>query len=91
MIQLTPAVLARTLEGMTEKLRSGVKGKVRDAIQQSIARILVGADGSVTVETKPDGLLGVKGIHIVSGPALALSRGAVASGLLGHPADDEKT
>jgi hypothetical protein len=46
---------------MTEKLRSGVNGKVREAIQQSVARILVGADGSVTIEAKPGGLLGVEG------------------------------
>ena len=49
---------------MTEKLRSGVNGKVREAIQQSVARILVGGDGNVTLETKPDGLLGVKAIHV---------------------------
>jgi hypothetical protein len=36
-----------------------VNGKVREAIQQSVARILVGGDGTVTLETKPDGLLGV--------------------------------
>ncbi len=45
---------------MTEKLRSGVSGKVREAIQQSVARILVGVDGSLTIEAKPGGLLGVK-------------------------------
>jgi hypothetical protein len=49
---------------MTEKLRSRVTGKVREAIQQSVARILVGVDGTVTLETKPDGLLGVKAIHV---------------------------
>jgi chromosome segregation ATPase len=63
-LQLTPAALARHLEGMIEKLRSGVNGKVREAIQQSVARILVGVDGTVTLETKPDGLLGVKAIHV---------------------------
>lgn len=46
---------------MTEKLRSGANGKVRGAIQQSIARILVGAHGTVTVETRPDGLLDLEG------------------------------
>ncbi len=46
---------------MTEKLRSGVNGKVREAIEQSIARILVGADGSLTIEAKPGGLLGLDG------------------------------
>jgi len=59
-VQLTPAALERHLQGMTEKLRSGVNGKVREAIQQSVARILVGGDGTVTLESKPDGLLGVK-------------------------------
>ena len=63
-IQLTPAALERHLQGMTEKLRSGVNGKVREAIQQSVARILVGGDGTVTLETKPDGLLGVKAIQV---------------------------
>ena len=59
-IQLTPGALDQHLQGMTEKLRSGVRGKVREAIQASIARILVGGDGSVTIEAKPDGLLGVE-------------------------------
>jgi hypothetical protein len=35
-LQLTPAALERHLQGMTEKLRSGVNGKVREAIQQSV-------------------------------------------------------
>ena len=34
----------------TEKLRSEVHGKVREAIQQSVARILVRDDGSLTLE-----------------------------------------
>ncbi len=62
-VQLTPAALERHLQGMTEKLRSGVNGKVREAIQQSIARILVGIDGSLTIEAKPNGLLGIDGAH----------------------------
>ena len=60
-VQLTPAALDRHLQGMTEKLRSGVNGKVREAIQQSIARILVGGDGSLTIEAKTGGLLGLEG------------------------------
>jgi hypothetical protein len=59
-VQLTPAMLERHLQRMTEKLRSGVNGKVREAIQQSVARILVGVDGSLTIEAKPGGLLGVE-------------------------------
>ena len=55
-----PAALEQHLQGLTEKLRSGVKAKVREAIQQSIARILVGVDGSLTIEAKPGGLLGVE-------------------------------
>lgn len=62
-VQLTPAMLERHLQGMTEKLRSGMTGRVREAIQQSLARILVGVDGSLTIEAKPSGLLGVEGIH----------------------------
>ena len=61
MLQLTPATLERHLQGLTEKLRSGVHGKVREAIEQSVAQILVGGDGSLTIEAKPGGLLGVDG------------------------------
>ncbi len=56
-------MLERHLQGMTEKLRSGVNGKLREAIQQSVARILVGVDGSLTIEAKPEWLLGVEGTH----------------------------
>ena len=73
-VQLTPAVLERHLQGMTEKLRSGVHGKVRKAIQQSIARILVGVDGSLTIEAKPGGLLGmeISTAHLENGQAQSL-------------------
>lgn len=47
-----------------EKLRSGVNGRVREAILWSVARILVGADGTVTLETRPDGLLGMNAIQV---------------------------
>jgi hypothetical protein len=46
---------------MTEKLRSGVGGKVREAIEGSISRISVEMDGSVSLQMKPDGLLGLEG------------------------------
>ena len=59
-VQLTPARPKRHLQGMTEKLRSGVNGKVRVAIQHSVARILVGVDGSLKIEAKPGGLLGLE-------------------------------
>jgi len=49
---------------MTEKLRSSVNGKVREAIEQSLARILVGVDGRLTIEGKPDGLLGWKEVWL---------------------------
>lgn len=60
-IQLTPAALEHRLHGMTEKLRSGVKGKVREAIEQSVGRILVAVDGSLMIKAKPSGLLGLEG------------------------------
>lgn len=66
MAQLTPATLEQHLQGLTEKLRSGVSGKVREAIQQAIARILVGVDGSLTIEAKPGGLLGLEGSAVQS-------------------------
>ena len=58
-LQLTPAALERHLQGLTEKLRSGVNGKVREVIQQAIARILVAVDGSLTIEAMSGGLLGL--------------------------------
>jgi hypothetical protein len=60
-IQLTPAALDRHLQGMTDKFRSGVQGKVGEAIEQSVPRILVRGDGSLTIEARPGGLLGVDG------------------------------
>jgi len=42
----------------TEKLRSGVHGKVREAIRQSVSRILVGDNGSLAIEAKPGGSWG---------------------------------
>lgn len=47
-----------------QKRQGGVNGKVRDAIQQLVARVLVGGDGTATVETKLDGLLGVQAIIV---------------------------
>jgi len=58
-LQLTPAMLERPLQGMLENLRSGMTGRVREAIQRSIARNLVGVDGTLTIKPKPDGLPGV--------------------------------
>ena len=60
-VQITPAALERHLQGLTEKLRSGAHGKVREVIQRAISRIMVDVDGSLTVEAKPGGLLGLEG------------------------------
>ncbi len=80
-VQLMPAALERHLQGMTEKLRSGVSGKVREAIQQSVAGILVGADGSLTIEAKPGGLLGLEGnpVQLDSHEGLGMSEDAIVS------------
>jgi hypothetical protein len=58
---LTPAALQGHLQGLTEKLRRGLQGRVREAIEQTIAKILVDADGTMTIEARPDGLLGIEG------------------------------
>ena len=46
---------------MTENLRSGVNGKVREVIQQSVARIAVGVDGSPTIGARLGVLLRAEG------------------------------
>lgn len=58
--QLTPIALERHLEGMAEKLRSGGNWKVGESIEQSVARVLVGPGGSLTIEAKPRGFLEVE-------------------------------
>ena len=58
--ELTQAALERHLQGMAEKLRSGENGKVREGIQQAIARTVVAVDGSLTIEAKSGGLLGLE-------------------------------
>ena len=60
-VQFNPAALERHLQGMAEKLCSGENGKVREGIQHSVARILVGGDGSLTIKAKPGELLGGDG------------------------------
>jgi len=59
-LQLMPATLRRHLEGVTEKLRSGVNGKVREGIQQLVTRIVVGLDGSLAIDGNAENVLGVK-------------------------------
>ncbi len=59
-VQLTPAVLERHPQALTEKLRSGMARRVHKAIQQSSARALVGIEGWLTLEAKPGGLLEVE-------------------------------
>ena len=60
-LQLTPVALERHLQGMTEKLRCGGNGQVREALQQTVTRILMGANGSLTIEARTGGLLGLEG------------------------------
>ncbi len=60
-LQLTPAALDRHLQGLVQELRSGIQGKVRDAIERTIGKLVVDTDGSITIEAKPDGLLGIEG------------------------------
>jgi hypothetical protein len=60
-LQITPAALEQHLQGLREKLRSGVNGKVREVIQRAVRCILIGVDGSLTIEVKPRGLLGLEG------------------------------
>lgn len=59
-IQLTFGAVGHRLPGITEKLRSEVTGKVREAFEQMLAQVLVGVDGNLTIEVKPFGLQGVE-------------------------------
>jgi hypothetical protein len=59
-VQLTPAALQHHLQGIIEKLRSEVAGRVREAIEQSVAQIVLAADGTMTLVAKPNGLLVVE-------------------------------
>jgi hypothetical protein len=61
--RLTRQPLERHLEGLTEKLRSGDMGRVREAIRASVERIVVGEDGALSMEVKPGGLLGGASAH----------------------------
>ena len=53
--RLTPAAVEQRLQGKTEKLRSEEPGKVREAIEQFIARTLVSGDGDLTIKAMPGG------------------------------------
>jgi hypothetical protein len=46
---------------VAEKLRSRVNGKVHEVIKPDIGRILVGVDGSLTIEANPREFLGLEG------------------------------
>lgn len=59
-MQLTPVMLERHLQGMIEKPRRGMTGGVREAFQESVARILVSVDRSVTIDARPGGLLALE-------------------------------
>jgi len=60
MLQLTPAALKENLEMLIEDLRGGDPGRVRAALERSLGRIIVGVDGTMAMELKPKGLLGVE-------------------------------
>ncbi len=51
-LQLTPAALERRIQGMTETLRSRMSGRVRESVQQSVGRILVGVVGSLMKQSR---------------------------------------
>jgi hypothetical protein len=53
------AALEHRLQGMTETLRSGVTGKDREAIEQSVVRIVVAVNGSMRNKENLGGLPGV--------------------------------
>ena len=59
-----PRRVGRHRQRLDETIPSGVNGKDWEAIQQSSARILVVVDGTVTLQMKPDGPLGVKAVHV---------------------------
>jgi len=50
MVQFTPAAVVRHLQGMIAGLRSRVNGKVREALQQTVARSAVWIGGSLRIE-----------------------------------------
>jgi hypothetical protein len=54
-------MLDEHLQGLTEKLRSGVSAKVREVIQGAVARSLVDVNGGRTIKAKKGGLLGLEG------------------------------
>ena len=60
-LQLTLAALERHLQALVQELRSGVQGKVPDALERTVGKLMVDTDGSITIEAKPDGPLGIEG------------------------------
>ncbi len=60
MVQLRRTALEQNLHVATERLRCGTDGKLREHIQQSATWILVGVDGSLTIEARPGGPLGLE-------------------------------
>lgn len=57
---LTREAREQHLQALIGKLRSGATGRVREAIRASAEKILVDEDGSLTLEVKPEGLLGTQ-------------------------------
>jgi hypothetical protein len=80
-----PQVLERHLAGLTDKLRSGSTGRVREAIRASVEKIVVAEDGSLTLDVKPEGLLGAQAAMAdstcrVTGPILERPFGSAMAG-----------
>ena len=50
----------RHLGGLTEKLHHGDTGRGREAIRATIENSMVGEDGPLTLDVKPQGLLGAR-------------------------------
>jgi hypothetical protein len=44
-----------------------VQGKVREAIQRIVGKIVVASDGTMAIEARPDGLLGTEGQFVPLG------------------------
>ncbi len=60
-LQLTPAAPECYLQALVQELRGGVHGKARDAIERTVGQITVDIDGTMTIEAKPHGALGIEG------------------------------
>ncbi len=57
----TSPITERHLRGLAVRLGSAMNGKRQEAIRRSCSRILVGLDGALVIEAKPDSFLGPEG------------------------------